>query len=370
MQSWFEKLFGTQELSYLKTQSLFRLVPDVSSPVPDAQILVAPNGRQFPVGFFSTPSLSALRAATTTASSSARLYASRRLRYEHVVIDGVLALHADAPGATFQVASQFNSLEFSSPVVVPEDGVEGYANDFTQGPACALACAAGALMRNYFAPVTGSNGEEQVGQTMDTQINGLQPLLDALPGCAGNGVVVRNGYTFSRDGDALNSLRDAIAQAENKEELMGRLQVGVQRGVGVAFRSGAGGGWKEVGSGDDIRVTQVFCSALSIAYDTNSPFPEPWQLLAQMVLDGCYEATLRQAEADRRESTGSGTVHLTFIGGGVFGNSLEWIAKAIARALIVCASFELSVKICHYRRINTEVRDIVDAIVLDATHVT
>jgi hypothetical protein len=34
----------------------------------------------------------------------------------------------------------------------PEDGVTMYAADPTQGPACALACAAGSVYRNYFCP--------------------------------------------------------------------------------------------------------------------------------------------------------------------------------------------------------------------------
>ena len=34
----------------------------------------------------------------------------------------------------------------------PEYGVTLYAADPTQGPACALACAAGSVYRNYFCP--------------------------------------------------------------------------------------------------------------------------------------------------------------------------------------------------------------------------
>jgi hypothetical protein len=35
---------------------------------------------------------------------------------------------------------------------VPEHGVTVYSGDPTQGPACALACAAGSVYRNYFCP--------------------------------------------------------------------------------------------------------------------------------------------------------------------------------------------------------------------------
>lgn len=48
-------------------------------------------------------------------------------------------------GSLFQVASQFNVLEMVSPNVGPEAGITIYENDHTQGPACAIACPAGAV---------------------------------------------------------------------------------------------------------------------------------------------------------------------------------------------------------------------------------
>jgi hypothetical protein len=52
-----------------------------------------------------------------------------------------------------QAASQFNFLEFPSPGCLPEEGISNYANDHTQGPACAVACAAGTAYRNYLVPL-------------------------------------------------------------------------------------------------------------------------------------------------------------------------------------------------------------------------
>jgi hypothetical protein len=65
----------------------------------------------------------------------------------------------------------------------PEDGVTVYAADPTQGPACALACAAGSVYRNYFcprellfdsdsrAPVEIKEGEEPYpGQSLSLQV--------------------------------------------------------------------------------------------------------------------------------------------------------------------------------------------------------
>ena len=54
--------------------------------------------------------------------------------------------------AVIQAASQFNLLEFPGPRNLPEDGITGYIYDRTQGPACAIACAAGTAYRNYLMP--------------------------------------------------------------------------------------------------------------------------------------------------------------------------------------------------------------------------
>lgn len=79
-------------------------------------------------------------------------------------------------GSVFQVASQFNCLEMVGPGERPEDGITQYFLDKTQGPgssascihafyaasiadfahrktACAMACPAATLFRNYFCPV-------------------------------------------------------------------------------------------------------------------------------------------------------------------------------------------------------------------------
>jgi hypothetical protein len=50
-------------------------------------------------------------------------------------------------------------------------------------------------------------------------------------------------------------------------------------------------------------------------------------------------------------------VYLTFVGGGVFGNDMEWILAAIARAIVSVelANAALNVKICHYKEINPAV---------------
>lgn len=63
--------------------------------------------------------------------------------FDFLPIDNALFLASDYPGSVSQVASQFNCLEFIKPSVTPEKGVTIYADDYTQGPSCAISCGAG-----------------------------------------------------------------------------------------------------------------------------------------------------------------------------------------------------------------------------------
>ena len=98
---------------------------------------VVSTGQAFDVGHFTTPSLQQLCEATAALSSSS---SSSTLRVEYGDVSAMIADPSNH-GATFQVASQFNCLEFVGPDVVPEDGITGYEYDCTQGPACRHASA-------------------------------------------------------------------------------------------------------------------------------------------------------------------------------------------------------------------------------------
>lgn len=326
--TWFEQLFGFTEGSWAHTQQQFRVSPAGPSQSGDELVSLA-NQRRFAIGQFSTPSIADLQSACKDLPRG-------RLRLRHAVIGDVLALHGDPAnaGALFQVASQFNCLEFPGPDVVPEDGVTGYAHDLTQGPACSLAAAAATVYRNYFAPVGG-----QRGQTRDRQINNLADVATLV----GEPLFqVRNGYTFST-GAQLQRLAVRMA-AMDRESLVGAVRIGVHSGVGVTFASR----WHEPQR--DQRVSQAFCSAVSCGYanlDTAL-----WQPLATLALDAAYEGTLRAAALDHAQGRGSGKVWLTFVGGGVFANDRAWIAHAIDRAARVCADLPLDVHVAHFRSLN------------------
>ncbi len=327
--TWFEDLFGFPEGSYAETKERFRLEGETL-------VALAPDGeRRFGAGTFATPSLASLRAMTPPPTGGSPTI-------HHEVVGDVLEAHAlpENEGALFQVASQLNCLEFADPREVPEDGITQYVFDPTQGPACALAAAAATVVRNYFVPVG-----DQLGQTRDRQLDNLGGVQAAM-GDAGAQVEVRNGYTFSTP-DGLKMVGEALANAD-RDALLGELRIGVQTGVEVTFAR------RFERPPTPQHVDQAFCSALSCGYASGSL--ALWRPLAKLVLDGAYEATLRQAAIARNPR-----VWLTFLGGGAFGNEKTWIAAAIGRALRLMEGHALDIRIAHHRSIDDEMVHDIDA---------
>ncbi len=281
----------------------------------EGRTLICPNGRRLSAGRLEMPSLADLRRSAIPDRGPTRV--------REVVAD-VQDLHRDPAneGAVFQVASQFNLLEMASPEVTPDDGIARYAGDPTQGPACAIACGAGTLWRNYFASVGGG-----VGQSADRQIDTLADLGAALGNDGTRFWEMRNGYALAT-AEGLGEIA-ALGQSR-RAELAALLRVGVQAETEVTL-PGAG-----------HHVTQVYCSALPVAY--GAPPAGSWEAFARLILDAAYEATFHVA-AGR-----GGRLFLTRLGGGVFGNRPEWISDAIRRALGLFAGAGLDVALVSYGR--------------------
>ncbi len=242
--------------------------------------------------------------------------------------------------ALFQVASQFNLLEMVSPSVTPEEGVGIYENDRTQGPACAVACGAGTIYRNYFAPVNG-----KIGQSATHQIDCLADLGAELGNEQSKLWSMKNGYALATSA-GLQAITKRIETASESEveQLRGKLRIGLQWDSEVTIAT------------DGHRVSQAYCSALPVAY---SEQPEAlWSDFAQLVLEASYEATLCAAVINMQK-TGCNKLFLTQIGGGVFGNRSEWILQAILRALRIFINAPLDVKMVSYRQSNSTVQSLI-----------
>ncbi|CAK9060718.1 Uncharacterized protein SCF082_LOCUS31929, partial [Durusdinium trenchii] len=342
------------------------------------------TGEEWQCGDLQTPRLAELR---DRVGKKARRKSPPRLR--EVVAD-VQKLHCDVEnaGAMFQVASQFNLLEMIGPDRVPEMGVGIYESDPTQGPACAIACGAGTIYRNYFAEVNG-----QVGQSSHNQIDCLSDLGSrlgnrgeklwrmtngyALPSDAGvpylTGIAeqyacettcdaplssshnqidclsdlgsrlgnrgeklwrMTNGYALPSDEglEAVNRQLAAMEEAE-RDELRGLLRIGLHLDTQVTLK------------GASHVVSQAYCSAMPVRYGT--PASERWRPLATLVLEAAYEATILAA-IENAERTRINRLFLTLLGGGAFGNMTAWITDAISRAVLRYPHSGLDIAIVSY----------------------
>ena len=322
--TWFDELTGFPERSGDDVRSnLHRTGTRLTSLV---------NNRTFEVGNFVTPLLSQLRNTTKVSTGK-----GRNIRVSELVGD-VRSLHQDPANehTVFQVASQFNCLEMATPQVTPEEGVGIYQNDWTQGPACSISAGAGTIFRNYFV-----NVNDRIGQTSDNQIDCLSAIGSYFKNKQHRLWTMQNGYCFpTSSGLAVieNQLSHCDEQALDK--ICAQLKVGVQANTQVTLSSAT------------HLVTQVFCSALPIAYSEVAA--AQWCHFPRLILDATYEATFHIA-VQNCSNTGCRKLYLTLVGGGVFGNKLDWILSAIERSLKIFASAELDVYIVSHGQPKPEV---------------
>ncbi len=293
------------------------------------------NGRSFRCGELETPSLQELRVLTESLLSSGDQASSIT-----EIVANVEDLHGSSEnaGALFQVASQFNLLEMVNPGVTPEAGVDIYERDFTQGPACAIACGAGTVYRNYFSKV----GPSQIGQTKECQIDCLSDLGGAMKNEHSRLWQMENGYCFAtRSG--LQKIGNLLKESDEREvdALRSKLRIGMQWNTEVTL-SGAG-----------HLVSQAYCSALPVAYSVHSE--SAWEPFARLILEASYEATLRAAMLNF-DRNGRPDVYLTLLGGGAFGNAQTWILDAMARAFRITRSAGLKVQIVNFAQSDPNIR--------------
>lgn len=329
MSDWFEKITGFRELPYEETQARLRIEA--------GRLHSTATDRHFAVGVLEVPALAELRGRTQS-------FPSRSGRTRVSCVEGdARRLHGDSVnrGAIFQVASQFNLLEMVGPSITPEHGVTRYMHDPTQGPACAIAAGAGTIYRNYLVDVDGHQG-----QRANRQIDCLTDLGLALGNEEQSHWVMRNGYALCTAEGLANI--DRVLEASSSEEfdrLRGLLRIGLHWNVEVT----------DVENAAHI-VSQAYCSALPVAY-TRVP-PQRWKRFACLVLEASYEATLLAAVLNAAQG-GSDKVLLTRVGGGAFGNDLQWINAAILRAVRLMQDQALDVRIVCYGSVPRDVRELV-----------
>lgn len=313
---WFEDLMGFKEISPENVrEKIF---------VEGKKLVSSINGKSFQYGTLEIPSLKELKEQSLAEAQKGRMSITE-------VVGNVRNMHCDLENknALFQAASQFNLLEMVSPSVIPEEGVGIYEHDHTQGPACAIACGAGTIYRNYFAPVN-----SQTGQSSGNQIDCLELIGKELGNEDQALWKMTNGYALISEKGLLNinSKLNNLDQ-EERERLKEKLKIGIQWDSEVTISSS-----KQV-------VSQAYCSALPVAYSQVKP--EYQESFARLILEATYEATLYAALINLQQ-TGCNKVYLTLVGGGVFGNKINWITESIELAISKFIRNPLDIKIVSY----------------------
>ncbi|WP_299317242.1 hypothetical protein [uncultured Maribacter sp.] len=313
---WFEELTGFKEISPEYVRDNISI---------DGQNLISKvNNKPYQFGSLEVVSLEQLKKQQTFNNSISKIKVSE-------VVADIQELHADPRNehALFQAASQFNLLEMVGPEVSPQAGVGIYENDFTQGPACAIACGAGTIYRNYFAPVN-----DQIGQTGTYQIDCLDWIGKELNNEELQLWKMVNGYALlSQEGLlSINKQLGSFTDAQ-REFLKGKLKVGTQWNTEVTLTDK-----KQI-------VSQIYCSALPVAYCFIESYY--WENFARIILEATYEATLHTALLNLKNNN-SNKVFLTLVGGGAFGNDLDWILESLFKALEKFKNSPLDVSIVSY----------------------
>ena len=329
---WFEKLTGFREESPEQVRANFEIKSSILTSLV--------NGKSWNFGKLEVPTLQELRQQVNAITELPKG------NIEVVeVVGNVQTFHANEgnKNALFQAASQFNLLEMVGPEVTPERGVGIYSLDYTQGPACAIACGAGTIYRNYFAPVNG-----KLGQTRGNQIDCLQDIGEALQNKELGLWTMRNGYALANKQGLKNIAAQVKALTPDEyEDLKGKLRIGLQWDTEVTINE------------HKQRVSQAYCSALPVAYSLLDK--SLWEAFARLVLEATYEATLAAGVINLAQ-TGCNKVFLTLVGGGAFGNDTIWITDAIKKAVKKFEGVGLDVRLVSYGRSDKVVKRLINEI--------
>ena len=318
---WFEQLTGFKENSPEYVRSNLKIEGN--------DFISLGNSQRFSFGKLEILTLEELKSRSRDISDF-----HSEIQVEEVVTD-VQELHCkvENSNALFQAASQFNLLEMVSPEVTPEQGIDRYEFDLTQGPACAIACGAGTIFRNYFVEVNG-----QIGQSAHNQIDCLELIGRELKNEELNLWKMKNGYALINQNGLLkiNKIIAGFSELE-RERLKQKLKIGVQWNTEVT---------KSI---TKHKVSQVYCSALPVAYSHIESFY--WEYFARVILEATYESTLFAAIMNMKNNK-SNKVYLTLVGGGAFGNEEYWILESLQKSIRKFKNVPLDIKIVSYGESN------------------
>lgn len=351
--AWFERNFGFKETSYSETRSKFN-VREINKEIILTSI---PLGRDYFVGSFELPSNAELRTRLHQITTESTSSETNLLTFKNIG-GNARSLHLDPAneGSVFQVASQFNCLEMVGPDVRPEDGITNYAHDKTQGPACAMACPAATVYRNYFVNGTGQGGHSDKnkniknsstsggssgssGKGTSHQLDGASDIAVLCNNEENHYWDMRNGYLIPTRHGAMGEIGHRIVKESGfHDELVSRLRVGVHWKTETESKKSTSG----------HHVCQVFSSACPVQYTNKTCRSSEWSTFATAILEGTFEATLSVGAIIAKKEQRRVKIFLTSVGAGAFGNLTIWVERALSRALTIFQNEPLDVYLVHF----------------------
>jgi hypothetical protein len=331
----FSHIMGVDEKEFKNTPTLIQnsLIIDQSNPQGGFVLKNKNTNKTFNAGKFATYSIETLRDNTQKkekkGNGTFNVVERSNFTQDTARVDiGTLQASPDNNDAVFQIASNFSTLEPTSRNHFPEFGISGYVDDLTQGPFGSISAAPGLIYRMYYMFYDPNTPPAQWRQTKDRQINLLEDT----------DITNENGYiVLSKE------LLKKIKKTDD-ESLIKKIKIGYHSDIEVTFGRLENPRCHHVANDKTQRINQVFTAGVDFG-NTNIGFARDDQAkrLAQIVLDAAYEGTIKVAAQE-----GKSKVVLTFVGGGVFKNSLDSIASAIGKNIDFIRDHGLQVTLIIY----------------------
>lgn len=269
------------------------------------------NGNSFNSGFFSLNSISSYDHLIPRGNGKLHIICGNEMKSRRLELVDIQTAQSfpEFEGATFQIASNFNCLEFGSDICTAAMGVSVYGVDATQGPAGAVSCGQGAIYRNYFTDVNPG----YIGQ-IDKEIN----LLSRTP------IHLRHGKAII-DEKECERLRNLNFDWDNLDNI----QIGVHSHL-HAIMSRSNKKWHLKINEKPQYINQIFTAAL--AYNSYTVMNQFTLDIGSKILRADYCASILAGWDNSLkwpDYPGSNKLFLTLVGGGFFRNPISMVAEAI-----------------------------------------
>lgn len=303
--SWFETLFGFSE----SPENVSNFI-ECEQKEDGAILYSKKNKKRFSAGKFALYSVSSFQHLVPRNGGHLHIIHGNGMKSSKIYLVDVMCAqnHPDFNGATFQVASNFNCLEFLGSKQTAAKGVNSYIQNHAQGPACAVAAGPAVTYRNYFV----QHDDGTTGQ-LKKEIE----LLHKTP------LKIEHGYVKIN-----NSECERLKTSKFDWSNLDSYQIGVHQNCQITMNRSKNG--VIINPDSEQVVHQIFCAAFS--FPRSVVANDFTYEIDSNILKAEYRATILAAWNNSilyPGKSGSNKCVLTLLGGGVFHNPINIICDAI-----------------------------------------